>query len=182
MRYYYKVISTNTRDLKTGIAFFIQGPERLSSYIFNVPDGYQRHNRIHNLKLFSKINSSNIFLSSLNADHFGGLVGYLLTSKLVVQKKINKANFFNMTVLGPVGLKNMLQKGYQFIGPMEFIRVIEYDNQVPHLDEQTFGVRDVDLNLKNKFGQLKKVLFYDEKYRFVFRDQHLNVYPITTSN
>ena len=87
-----------------------------------------------------------------------------------------------MTVLGPVGLKNMLQKGYQFIGPMEFIRVIEYDNATPHLDEQTFGVRDVDLNLKNKFGQFKKVLFYDEKYRFVFRDQHLNVYPITTSN
>jgi hypothetical protein len=78
MRYYFKVISTNTRDLKTGLLFFIDE----SSYLFNCPDGFQRVASIGQTNVFDKGMQKSIFVSTLKPEHFGGFPGYFMTSRL----------------------------------------------------------------------------------------------------
>ena len=74
MKYLLKSITTNNRDLKTGVVFNIE--EFL--YIFGCPDGFQRIANLQKLK-YAKINA--IFLPSLGTDHFAGLPGLLLSRR-----------------------------------------------------------------------------------------------------
>lgn len=82
MKYFYKALSANTRDMRTGLVVFIEG----SSYLFNVPEGFQRHVLTSKDNLFSKQGPKYIFLSSLSPDHFGGFPTYYLSSKLALEQ------------------------------------------------------------------------------------------------
>jgi len=82
MKYFYKAVSTNTRDFKTGLLVVVEG----SSYLFNVPDGFQRLILSNKINLMTSTGAAKyVFLSSLNADHFGGFPAYYLSTRMAIE-------------------------------------------------------------------------------------------------
>ncbi len=74
MKYLLKAITTNNRDLKTALCVVFED----RSYLFNVPDGFQRMALNQKIK-FNKIRY--VFLSSFQADHYGGFPGFYLSAR-----------------------------------------------------------------------------------------------------
>lgn len=74
MKYYIKAITTNNRDLKTGLVFAFEN----RSYLFNCPDGFQR--MALNLKVkFKQVRF--VFLSGMQPEYYSGLPGFYLTCR-----------------------------------------------------------------------------------------------------
>lgn len=74
---FYKAVSTNTREFKTGLLLTID----TSTYLFNVPDDFSRLifiNKGSNL-FTSKGMAKYAFLSSLDVNHFGGFPSFYLS-------------------------------------------------------------------------------------------------------
>jgi ribonuclease BN (tRNA processing enzyme) len=96
MKYLIKAISTNTKDMKTGLVIIIDDCQ----YLFNAPDGLQR------VALFQKLSfhkSKYIFISSLSPNHFSGFPGFYMSARegLRTQEGQPLGLGFYMTVLGP---------------------------------------------------------------------------------
>lgn len=74
MKYLIKAVSTNTKDMKTGILVNIDDCQ----YLFNTPDGFQR------VALFQKLSfhkSKYVFVSNLSPNYFGGFPGYYMSAR-----------------------------------------------------------------------------------------------------
>ena len=103
-KFSFKAISTNTRDLKTGLLLIFDETQ----YLFNIPDGFQR------VALERRLNfhkSNTIFLSSLSPDHFGGFHGFYLTAFTGGEN----AQQYHTTVIGPEGLTERLSTSFCFM-------------------------------------------------------------------
>lgn len=78
MKYLFKAISTNTKDLKTGLILIIND----CTYLFNVPDGFQR------VALGQKLSfhkAKYVFVSSLKPDYFAGFPGFYMSARESLQ-------------------------------------------------------------------------------------------------
>lgn len=119
MKYLFKAISTNTRDLKTGIILIVEE----SKYMFNVPEGFCR--LAWGNGIFVKSFPKYIFISSLHPDYFGGLAGLYLSGRKSLQ---SNTNFF-ITVLGPARLKEIMKAATPFLGAVPNLRLIEISEE-----------------------------------------------------
>ena len=74
MKYLFKAISTNTKDMRTGILVTIDDVQ----YLFNTPDGLQRI-AVANKVPFNKIRY--VFVSNLKPDYFAGFPGLYMSAR-----------------------------------------------------------------------------------------------------
>jgi len=81
MRYHFRAISVNTKDLGTGLLVTMGEAAGETGYLFNVPDGFQRLVTAGKSPLFGKGKPKYVFLSSLRTEHFAGLPGYFLSAR-----------------------------------------------------------------------------------------------------
>ena len=130
MRYLFKAISTNTKDLRTGLVVIIEDAQ----YIFNVPDGFQR---VAHIKKLSFHKTNNVFVSSLMPDHFAGVPGFYLSAR----EGCGPDKSYNITLLGPIGMRQKLLHSFSFLGGMRHLRAIEMSEEEALLDQQKFGMR-----------------------------------------
>jgi ribonuclease BN (tRNA processing enzyme) len=119
MRYFFKAISTNTRDMKTGILLTIEE----SRYLFNVPEGFCRIVASNNT-LFSKNYPKYIFISSLHPNYFGGFSAYYL----IVRNSTHLKDHC-ITILGPQKMKKLMSHSRGFLGKCSSLRFIEFDQK-----------------------------------------------------
>ena len=102
MKYLFKAISTNTRDLRTGLLVIMDE----SNYLFNIPDGFQRLGLLSSTRVYAKNQGKYLFISNLGAGYFGGFPGFYLSARLSLQSdNIRKHLSFYFTILGPQGLR-----------------------------------------------------------------------------
>ena len=120
-QYLFKAISTNTKDMRTGLILTIDDQQ----YVFNTPDGFQRQCLFHNVS-FGR--SKYVFVSSLQPNYFAGFPGFYMSAREDMRGNIGlqSSNIFVMTVLGPQGLTNKLLNSFNFMGRMRNLRTIEF--------------------------------------------------------
>lgn len=104
MKYLLKAITTNNRDLKTAISIVFDD----RTYLFNVPDGFQRMALNQKIK-FNKVRY--VFLSSLQADHYSGFPGFYLSARESCGGDLTN---FKVSVFGPEKLRKLVKQGYSF--------------------------------------------------------------------
>lgn len=103
MKYLIKAVATNNRDLRTSILFLHDE----ASYLFNVPDIFQR---VASEQKVSLAKVKHAFLSSLHPDCFAGYPGFFLTRREILLPQPMEMNTY-----GPPGTKNILKSGLPFI-------------------------------------------------------------------
>ena len=129
MKSYFKALSANTRDMRTGIFFQVQSGTKTKSYIFNVPDGFNRLN-ITKSKIFQVGTAETIFISSLKPDYFGGYPSFLLTHKLKHNTHEGK-NYGQSSLIGPEGIRDRIIASRYFMGHLiDDLRVVEMTQDV----------------------------------------------------
>jgi len=64
-----------------------------------------------------------VFISNLKPDYFGGFPGTYLSAR---EDSAEDQVPWDMTVLGPQGMRNKFQKSTSFMGRMKNLRIIEY--------------------------------------------------------
>eukprot|EP00347_Sterkiella_histriomuscorum_P018145 403346620 len=119
MKYFIKAITTNNRDLKSGILFSFED----KAYLFNCPDGFQRMALNQRMK-FKAVRY--VFLSSLHPNHYGGLPGFFLSSRESSIQTAEDAKAFKIGIVGPEQLQSLLIKGRSFIGSLNYTELYEY--------------------------------------------------------
>ncbi len=69
-----KAISTNTKDMKTGILLEVDS----KGYLFNIPDYFQRTATSQKMKFYT---AEYIFLSRLMPNYFAGFPGFYMSAR-----------------------------------------------------------------------------------------------------
>ena len=126
MKYWIKILTTNSKDLKTGLVFFTE----TKSYGFNFCDGFQKIASFLKLK-FHKINT--VFFSSSNVDYISGFPGFYLSAR---DGSPDKQKLL-MDAYGPSGIKAFIQKcrgliiNYEDISTHEFSFPLSEQSPLP---------------------------------------------------
>ena len=154
MKYFLKAITTNNRDLKTGIVFQLDE----MAYLFNVPDGFQRVALATKLQ-FKRVRY--VFLSQTHPDYFGGFPGFYLSTRESLG--INLQNF-KLSVYVPEGLRQALYAATPFIGSLNFIDFEEYHSprQIQENDSvkaQVFPTTPGNIMFKDQYMSVQTVCF-----------------------
>lgn len=120
MKYGFKVLHTNSRDLKSTLLYLTQN----HMYLFSWGDGVQRILLEQNIKL-NRIN--HIFVPDTTGDHFWGIPGYFMSTldSLPEELAINHS----LDIFGPSSIKEVMNQTKYFMGFHKGIFLNEYSEE-----------------------------------------------------